>query len=147
MSTTEVIIVVVAAIVVLALIAWAMNRAMATRRLERRREHAGELRDEGREHHVAAHRAQADADRMAAEASEARAQAEEQAAIARQREEDAAEHARVAERRRDQAADSRREADELDPDGAPRATRPEPRGAEDGVTDEDASQRPAEQRL
>lgn len=85
MSTTETILLIAAAIVVLALIAWAAMRA-SDKNNELRRQKAREHQQEGIEHETAAARAEANASIREARADKARAEAQEKAAIA-QREE------------------------------------------------------------
>jgi hypothetical protein len=101
MSTTAIVLIVIAAIVVVALIALASRRGRE-RKLERRREHAGELRETARTHGLRAERAQAEAD--------------EKAALARRESAAAQERADIAAQQAELARDHHERADELDPD-------------------------------
>src|SRR4051812_19462043 len=114
--STAAIIIIIAAVVVLAIVLVLGNRAARERKLQARREHAGELRETAQEHSLRAERQQVAADQQAARAQKAQAEAEESAAIARRESLEARERAQVAEREGALARDHHDRATEVDPD-------------------------------
>ena len=91
MSTAEVIILIAAIVVILAIAAYAISRSTGERRLERKRQQAGDLRAEEFEHRAAAEQAQAEAEQRAAEARAAQAAADARMARADEKAQAAAE--------------------------------------------------------
>ena len=100
----EVVLIVLAALVV-ALIIWMAVRKGRERRLDSRREEAGELRQTARSHELQAQQQEAEAEERAARARREAAAAEHQAARAESAREEAQQHSR--------------EAAEVDPDTDP----------------------------
>ena len=112
MSTGVIIAIVVVAIVLIAL-AVVFSRK---RRLESRRETAGELRREAHSVTLRAERQRATADEQEARARQAEAEAQEKAALARRETAEARERAAVAERTHAEARERHEEARDVDPD-------------------------------
>jgi len=118
MHSSTVIWIIVAVIVVLVLVAAAvaLSRRMSARKLDQKRERAGELREQAAATQEGIRRHQAEADAAEARAREVRAEADRKAAEAKQLQAEAADkkstlHEHV--QRRDEVL---AEADELDPD-------------------------------
>lgn len=118
MDSSTVIWVIVAIVVLLVVIAAAvaLSRRASARKLEHKRERAGELREQAAATHEGIKRHQAEADAAEARAREVRAEADRKAAEAKQLQAEAADkkstlHEHV--QRRDEVL---AEADELDPD-------------------------------
>jgi len=97
------VVLIVVGVVVLALIAWAIIRSQRERRLEGKREEAGELRHTAQTHECEAQRREAVAEQRAAKAKEEAAAAQQEAERARVAQAEAQRH-------HEQAA-------EVDPDG------------------------------
>lgn len=87
----EVVLIVLAG-VVLALIAWTLVKKQRERRMEGRREEAGELRQTAQQHQLKAEQEEAEAQERAARARREAATAEEQTARAQQAKAEATEH-------------------------------------------------------
>jgi hypothetical protein len=117
MSTGAIIAIAVGAVVVLALIA-GLARVASRKRDERRREQAGELRQEARSRSIQADSARASADEQAAEALRVQAEAEERAAQARQGRAAADRQSLEAERLTESARDQHAQARAIDPDAS-----------------------------
>ena len=115
MSTGAVIAIVIGAIILIALIVL-LSRAARNKRLEGRREEAGELRREAQTRTLRAERQQASADEQQARAKQAEGEAEERAAAARRESAAAQERARAAEREHAVAREHHERALEVDPD-------------------------------
>lgn len=115
MSTGAIVAIVVGVLILIAL-AYVLSRAATNRRMEQRREEAGELRTQARERELAAQRHQADAEEREAIADRAEAEAREQAAIAKRERAAAEERAAHADRESRMAHEHTERATELDPD-------------------------------
>ena len=115
MSTGAIIAIVIGAILLVALIAL-VARAAGQRRLERRREAAGEQRDQARTRAIQAESARATSDERAARAQRAEAEAEEKAAQARREGAVAQQSSAEAERQSEAARAHHDRARRLDPD-------------------------------
>ena len=115
MSTLGTIAIIVGAVVLLALIAIALMGARK-KRLDSRREQAGELRNEAQRHGRLAERQRAEADERAARAKKAEAEAEEKAAVARRERALAEQRETVAGRQERFARGRHEEAQSVDPD-------------------------------
>jgi predicted Holliday junction resolvase-like endonuclease len=114
-STGAIIAIAVGAVVLLLLIALAL-RAMNHRRNDRRREQAGQLREQARSRSIQAESARASADEQAAEAKRAQAEAEERAAQAREEHAAAERRALEAEQLTEDARAHHDQARAVDPD-------------------------------
>jgi FtsZ-interacting cell division protein ZipA len=86
------VVLIVLGVLVLALVVWAVMRKQKERRLEGRREEAGELRQHARQRELEAERGEAEAEERAARARREAAAAEQQAAEARRVKAEASEH-------------------------------------------------------
>src|SRR3954471_14064507 len=115
MSTLGTIAVIVGVVVVLALVAIALIGARR-KRLDSRREEAGELRQDAQRQGRLANRQRAEADERAARAKKAEAEAEERAAAARRERALAEQRDSVASRQERFARDRHEEARSVDPD-------------------------------
>ena len=115
MSTGAIVAIAMGAVVLLTLFVLLAGAARG-RRLDTRRERAGELREEAHTRGLHASRERAAADEQAARAKQAEAEAEEKAAASRREAATAAERAQVAERERRFARERHEEAAEVDPD-------------------------------
>src|SRR3954469_11107901 len=115
MSTLGTIAIIVGAIVLLALVAIALIGARR-KRLDSRREEAGELRQDAQRQGRLANRQRAEADERAARAKKAEAEAEERAAAARRERALAEQRDSVAGRQERFARDRHEEARSVDPD-------------------------------
>lgn len=113
MSTTETILLIAGAVILLALLAWAIMRA--SRSDEKRLREAQGLQQEGAEHQALAEREAANADMRQARADKARAEAAEKEAIARREEAVAGVHGQVADEEGQQADEHLERAREVHP--------------------------------
>ena len=86
------VVLIILAVAVLALIAWTVAKKQRERRVEGRREEAGELRQTARRHQLEAEREEAEAQERAARARREAATAEAQTARAQEAKAQAAEH-------------------------------------------------------
>lgn len=115
MSTGAVIAIAIGAVLLLAVIGL-VGVFVRRRRVETRRERAGELRQEAQARELRATREGAAADEQAARARQSQAQAEEKAAVARREGAEAQQRAEAAEGERRFARDRHEEARSVDPD-------------------------------
>ena len=115
MSTGAVIAIAIGAVLLLAVIGL-VGVFVRRRRVETRREQAGELRQEAQARELRATREGAAADEQAARARQSQAQAEEKAAVARREGAEAQQRAEAAEGERRFARDRHEEARSVDPD-------------------------------
>lgn len=113
MSTTETILLIAGAVILLALLAWAIMRT--TRSDEKRLREAERLQAKGAEHHAVAEREAANAEMRQARADKARAEAAEKEAQARRDEAVAGVHVQVASDESEQAEEHLRRAGEVHP--------------------------------
>jgi FtsZ-interacting cell division protein ZipA len=115
MDTGAIIAIVVGAVLLIA-IAVFVSRAARARKLEARRNEAGELRQEAMQRDLTAQRHRAAAEEKAAIADQAEAEARQQAAVAQRERAEASDRAAVAEREGRLAREHQERAYEVDPD-------------------------------
>lgn len=115
MDTGTIVAVIIGALVLIALFV-VLSRAARNKKLDSRRQQAGELRQEAQQRGLKAQRHSAVAEEKAAIADRAEAEARQQAAIAKRERAEAQERATVAEREGRVAREHQEKAYEVDPD-------------------------------